>query len=111
ELFILAARPGVGKTSLAMNMAVHAATRAENPCAVAVFNLEMPATQLAYRMLCSEARISQGKLKSGRLSEYDMQLIVEHAAALWEAPLYVDDSSSLTIMELRSKARRLKQQE
>src|SRR5690606_25694856 len=61
ELFILAARPGVGKTSLAMNIAVHAATRADPPVAVAVFNLEMPATQLALRMLCAESRISQGK--------------------------------------------------
>ncbi|HEY0840747.1 MAG TPA: DnaB-like helicase C-terminal domain-containing protein, partial [Vulgatibacter sp.] len=110
ELFILAARPGVGKTSLAMNMAVHAATRADPPRAVAVFNLEMPAMQLALRMLCSEARIGQGKLKSGRLSDHDMNLIIQHAAALWQAPIYVDDSSSLTIMELRSKARRLKQQ-
>jgi len=111
ELFILAARPGVGKTSLAMNMAIHAATRAEPKRSVAVFNLEMPASQLAFRMLCSEARISQGKLKSGKLSQYDMELIVQHAASLWEAPIYVDDSSSLTIMELRSKARRLKQQD
>ena len=111
ELFILAARPGIGKTSLAVNMAVHAAARADEKRAVAIFNLEMPATQLAFRMLCSEARISQGKLKSGRLSQYDMELIVQHAAALWEAPIYIDDSSSLTIMELRSKARRLKQQE
>ncbi len=110
ELFILAARPGVGKTSLAMNMAIHAATRAEPKRAVAVFNLEMPAAQLAFRMLCAEARISQGKLKSGKLSQYDMELIVQHAASLWEAPIYIDDSSSLTIMELRSKARRLKQQ-
>ena len=111
ELFILAARPGVGKTSLAMNMAVHAAVRADPARAVAVFNLEMPATQLAFRLLCAEARISQGKLKSGRLSHYDMELIMQHAASLWEAPIYVDDSSSLTIMELRSKARRLKQQD
>jgi len=109
ELFILAARPGVGKTSLAMNMAVHAATRSDR--AVAVFNLEMPAMQLALRMLCAEARISQGKLKSGRLSDHDMQQIIQHAAALWKAPIYVDDSSALTIMELRSKARRLKQQQ
>ncbi|WP_373044065.1 replicative DNA helicase [Vulgatibacter sp.] len=109
ELFILAARPGVGKTSLAMNIAIHAASRAEPRRSVAVFNLEMPANQLAFRMLCSEARISQGKLKSGKLSQYDMELIVQHAASLWEAPIYVDDSSSLTIMELRSKARRLKQ--
>jgi len=109
ELFILAARPGVGKTSLAMNMAVHAATRADR--AVAVFNLEMPAMQLALRMLCSEARIGQGKMKSGRLSDHDMQQIIQHAAALWKAPIYVDDSSALTIMELRSKARRLKQQQ
>ncbi len=109
ELFILAARPGVGKTALAMNIAVHVATRADPACAVAVFNLEMPAVQLALRMLCAEARISQGKLKSGKLSDYDMGIIVQHAASLWEAPIYVDDSSSLTIMELRSKARRLKQ--
>jgi len=110
ELFILAARPGVGKTSLAMNIAVHAATRADPPVAVAVFNLEMPATQLALRMLCSEARIGQGKLKSGSLSHHDMEQLVNHAAALWNAPIYIDDSSTLTITELRSKARRLKQQ-
>lgn len=110
ELFILAARPGVGKTSLAMNIAVHAATRPDNPTAVAVFNLEMPSTQLALRMLCAEARINQGKLRSGKLSAYDMEQIVNHAAALWNAPIYIDDSSSLSITELRSKARRLKQQ-
>jgi len=111
ELFILAARPGVGKTSLAMNIAVHAATRTEKPCAVAVFNLEMPASQLVMRMLCAEARINQGKLKSGKLSDYDMGAVMEHAASLWNAPIYVDDSSALSIMELRSKARRLKQQD
>jgi replicative DNA helicase len=110
ELFILAARPGVGKTSLAMNIAVHAATRADPPVAVAVFNLEMPATQLALRMLCAESRISQGKLKSGSLSHHDMEQLVNHAAALWNAPIYIDDSSTLSITELRSKARRLKQQ-
>jgi replicative DNA helicase len=111
ELFILAARPGVGKTSLAMNIAVHAATRPDNPTGVAVFNLEMPSTQLALRMLCAEARINQGKLRSGKLSSYDMEQIVNHAAALWNAPIYIDDSSSLSITELRSKARRLKQQD
>jgi replicative DNA helicase len=110
ELFILAARPGVGKTSLAMNMAIHAACHAEPPCAVAVFSLEMPCSQLALRMLCSEARISQGKLKSGKLTDWDMKTIMQHAAKLWQAPIYIDDSGSLTIMELRSKARRLKQQ-
>lgn len=109
ELFILAARPGVGKTSLAMNIAVHAANRADPPVSVAVFNLEMPATQLALRMLCAEARISQGKLKAGALSHHDMEQIVQHAADLYNAPIYIDDSSSLTINELRSKARRLKQ--
>ena len=111
ELFILAARPGVGKTSLAMNIAVHAATRADPPVSVAVFNLEMPATQLALRMLCAEAHIGQGKLKSGALSQHDMEQIVQHAADLYNAPIYIDDSSTLTINELRSKARRLKQQD
>lgn len=110
ELFILAARPGVGKTSLAMNIAVHAATRADPPVGVAVFNLEMPATQLALRMLCAEARIGQGKLKAGALSQHDMQQIIDHASVLYSAPIFVDDSSMLTINELRSKARRLKQQ-
>src|SRR5690606_9974385 len=108
ELFILAARPGVGKTSLAMNIALHAAHRAEPPVGVAVFNLEMPATQLALRMLCAEARISQSKLKSGSLSHHDMEQIIHHSAQLYNAPIYIDDSSTLTISELRSKARRLK---
>src|SRR5690606_38021761 len=80
-------------------------------CSVAVFNLEMPASQLVMRMLCSEARINQGKLKAGKLSDYDMGAVMEHASSLWHAPIYVDDSSALSIMELRSKARRLKQQD
>lgn len=110
ELFILAARPGVGKTSLAMNMALHGALRADPPRTVAVFSLEMPSTQLAFRIICSEARISQGKLRTGRLSDYDLAQITEHVGALWHAPIFVDDTGSLSILDLRSKARRITQQ-
>src|SRR5690606_25999130 len=110
ELFILAARPGVGKTSLAMNIAVHAALRADPPVSVAFLNLPYPATPLALRMRCAEPRPSQRKLKSGPLSQHDTDQRVRHAASLCNAPIYLDDTATRTISDLRSKARRLKQQ-
>ncbi len=106
ELIILAARPGVGKTSLALNMGVHASLREKK--AVAVFSLEMPADQLALRLLASEAKVSLKRLREGGLSDHDMTKINTVAAQLYEAPIYIDDSGSLTIFDLRAKARRLK---
>lgn len=109
ELIVLAARPGIGKTSLAMNFALHAA-RVEKR-AVAVFSLEMPSTQLAQRLLAQAARVDMRKLRSGRLTQHDMDRLSESANELFNCPLYIDDSGALSSFDLRAKARRLKQRD
>jgi replicative DNA helicase len=109
ELIILAARPGIGKTSLAMNVAVHASTKEQR--AVAVFSLEMPSVQLVMRMLSTHARIDVKKLRGGRLSPGDEERIQQSAAELFAAKLYIDDSGGLSSFDLRAKARRLKTKE
>ncbi len=109
ELIILAARPGIGKTSLAMNFALHAAGP-EN-MAVAVFSLEMPAVQLMTRLLATHAKVDMKKLRGGRLSPADEERISESANELFKTKFYVDDSGGLSSFDLRAKARRLKQKE
>ncbi|RKG71433.1 replicative DNA helicase, partial [Corallococcus terminator] len=109
ELIILAARPGIGKTSLAMNIAVHAALK-ENK-AVGIFSLEMPADQLLMRLLASTARVDMKKLRGGRLSPHDEEKFQEMAGALYNAPIYIDDSGGLSPFDLRAKARRVKQKD
>jgi replicative DNA helicase len=109
ELIILAARPGVGKTSFAMNIAVHAALK-ENK-AVGIFSLEMPADQLLMRLLASTARVDMKKLRGGRLSAHDEEKFQEMAGALYNAPIYIDDSGGLSPFDLRAKARRVKQKD
>ena len=110
ELIILAARPGVGKTSFAMNMATHAGL-ADDPKAVAIFSLEMPADQLLMRLLASSARVDMKKLRGGRLSPHDEEKFQEMAGKLYNAPIYIDDSGGLSPFDLRAKARRLKQRD
>ncbi|MBX5482863.1 MAG: replicative DNA helicase [Myxococcaceae bacterium] len=109
ELIVLAARPGIGKTSLAMNIAMHAALK-ENR-AVGIFSLEMPSEQLLMRLLASTARIDMKKLRGGRLTQLDEEKFQEVAASLYSAPLYIDDTGSLSPFDLRAKARRLKQKD
>jgi replicative DNA helicase len=109
ELIILAARPGIGKTSLAMNFALHAAGP-EN-LAVAVFSLEMPAVQLITRLLATHAKVDMKKLRGGRLSPADEERISESANELFKTKFYVDDSGGLSSFDLRAKCRRLKQKE
>lgn len=109
ELLILAARPGIGKTSLAMNIAMHAALKEDR--AVGIFSLEMPADQLLMRLLASSARVDMKKLRGGRLSPHDEVKFQEMAGALYNAPLYIDDSGGLSPFDLRAKARRLKQKD
>jgi replicative DNA helicase len=109
ELIVLAARPGIGKTSLAMNVALHVAHK-ENK-AVAVFSLEMPAAQLVMRMLATQARVDMKKLRGGRLSRADEERINEAAAVLHSLKFFVDDAGALSSFDLRAKARRLKQRE
>jgi replicative DNA helicase len=110
ELIILAARPGCGKTSFAMNMATHAAL-ADDAKAVAIFSLEMPSDQLLMRLLASCARVDMKKLRGGRLTPHDEEKFQEMAGKLYNAPIYIDDSGGLSPFDLRAKARRLKQRD
>ena len=103
DLIILAARPGVGKTSFALNLAVNAAKRGT---AVTFFSLEMSAGQLVQRILCAEARVSLSKIRSGYISEGDWGAIADAMNALSQLELYIDDSPGLSILEARAKARR-----
>jgi len=106
DLIILAARPSMGKTALALNIARNAAVEANIP--VAVFSLEMSKEQLSLRMLCSEARIDSSRLRGGFFSMEDWHRLTDAAGVLSECPIYIDDSPSLSAMEIRAKARRLK---
>lgn len=103
DLIILAARPGVGKTSFALNLAVNAA---KSGAAVAFFSLEMSAEQLVQRILCSEARVSLSKIRGGFISEGDWGAIADATNSLSKLELYIDDSPGLSILEARAKARR-----
>ena len=103
DLIILAARPGVGKTSFALNLAVNAA---KSGAAVAFFSLEMSAEQLVQRILCSEARVSLSKIRGGFISEGDWGAIADATNSLSKLDLYIDDSPGLSILEARAKARR-----
>lgn len=109
ELIILAARPGIGKTSLAMNIALHAASAEQK--AVGVFSLEMPANQLVSRLLATHARVDMKKLRGGRLTALDEERLQEAAATLYNLKFFIDDTGSLSSFDLRAKARRLKLRE
>src|SRR5205814_6704830 len=104
DLIILAARPGMGKTTLALNIAQHAAIRNRLP--VLLFSLEMSNEQLVTRMLCSEARVDSTRLRSGMIAPQDWRHLTRAAGDVAEAPIYLDDSGMLTAMEVRAKARR-----
>lgn len=106
DLIILAARPGVGKTSFAMTIAANAAIRYNQN--VAFFSLEMDGMQLAQRLLCSQAAIDQSKLRNGYLSSDEKKKLIAAVSPINQAPLFVDDNADLGIMELMSKARQLK---
>ena len=121
DLSIVAARPGMGKTSFVLNVAVNVASPKgrelatdpnqrweEEGTGVAVFSLEMPREQLANRMVCSEARVDVSKVRSGHLEIQDWNKLTQAAAYLGPLPIWIDDSPSLSLMELRAKVRRLK---
>ncbi len=110
DLIILAARPGMGKTALALTLARNASLSAETPRAVAIFSLEMSSKQLVTRMISGEAEITGDKLRKGTLAEHEWQQLNSKIARLNEAPIFIDDTPSLSIFELRSKCRRLKEQ-
>ena len=106
DLIIVAGRPSMGKTSFCLNLAQYAAIEKKTP--IAIFSLEMSKEQLGIRMLCSEAHVEGTKLRSGFLSESDWPRLTIAAGNLSDAPIYIDDTAALTILELRAKARRLK---
>ncbi len=106
DMIILAARPSMGKTALALNIARNAAVDAEIP--VGIFSLEMSKEQLSMRMLCAEARVDSSRLRSGFFSREDWDALTEAAGVLSESPIYIDDSPDITAIEIRAKCRRLK---
>lgn len=109
DLIILAARPAVGKTAFALNLARNAALSTVRPTPVALFSLEMSAGQLVQRILSAESEIWLEKISRGKLEEHEMkQLYARGITKLAQAPIYIDDSAALNIFELRAKCRRLK---
>ncbi|WP_035276605.1 replicative DNA helicase [Desulforegula conservatrix] len=106
DLIILAARPSMGKTAFALNIARNTAFISKKP--VAVFSLEMSKEQLSMRMLASEARVDSSLIRNGKFSSSDWHRITEAAGILSDAPIFIDDSPDLTAMEIRAKSRRLK---
>jgi replicative DNA helicase len=108
EMIVIAARPSMGKTALAMNITEHVAINEKLP--VAVFSLEMSSQQLVQRLLCSRARVNLQKVRDGFLAERDFPSLTAAASKLAEAQIFIDDSAGLSILELRAKARRLKAQ-
>ncbi len=106
DLIIIAARPSMGKTALSLSIARNIAVLLKKP--VAYFSIEMAAVQLVIRLLSSEAKINQQQIRTGALNQKDMSQIVSTLGILAEVPLYIDDSPSLNLMELKAKCRRLK---
>ena len=109
EMVVIAARPSMGKTALAMNIAEYVAINEK--LAVGVFSLEMSSQQLVQRLLCSRARVNLQRVRDGFLGERDFPSLTAAASKLAEAKMFIDDSASLSILELRAKARRLKAQQ
>ena len=108
DLIILAARPSMGKTAFALNLARNAAVDFNRP--VAFFSLEMAAVQLVTRLISTETSLTADKLRSGDLAEYEWQQLNTKVTPLTDAPIFIDDTPQLSIFELRAKCRRLKQQ-
>jgi len=106
DLILVAARPAMGKTSFALNIAQHAAIHSKIP--VAIFSLEMSKEQLVNRILCSEVMIDSHKMKIGKLEDDDWQKMARALGPLSEAPIYIDDTPGLSVMDIRAKCRRLK---
>ena len=106
ELVIVAARPSMGKTALCLNLATHASVEAE--CGVAIFSLEMSKEALVQRMLCSEAMVDSQRVRQGRLRDEDFTRLARAAGVLQNCKLWIDDTPALNLLEMRSKARRLK---
>ena len=109
NLIIVAARPSMGKSAFGLCIAANLAVRHERP--VALFTLEMSKAEVTQRLMCSEAKVESNRLRTGKLAQDDWPRLTSACDALMKAPIYVDDSGSITMMEIRSKARRLKSKE
>lgn len=106
DMILIAARPSMGKTTFALNLAEYAALRASK--SIVVFSLEMSKEQLAYKLLCSEANVDMLKLRTGNLEDSDWDNIARASGPLAEAQIYIDDTAGISVMEMRSKCRRIK---
>lgn len=106
ELIILAARPAMGKSAFAINIATNAAVQSKIP--VAIFNLEMSKEQIGNRILCSEAMVDSNKIKTGQIEDQDWIKLASTLGILSDAPIYIDDTAGISIMEIRAKCRKLK---
>lgn len=109
EMFVLAARPSIGKTAFALNIAANMALREESPVPVGIFSLEMSRELLTLRLLCSEARVNLADIREGAVSRARWTEITEAAGRFREAPICIDDTGNLDIVEMRAKARRMVQ--
>src|SRR5437667_11377155 len=109
NLIIVAARPSMGKSGLGLCMAANLAVREERP--IAVFTLEMSKSEVTQRLMCSEAKVESQRLRTGKLGADDWPRLTAACDRLAKAPIYVDDTGSITMMEIRSKSRRLKSRE
>ncbi len=108
DLVIIAGRPSMGKTAFCLNLIEYASMHASKPIASAIFSLEMSKEQLVQRLLCSVARIEAGRVRTGKLAQSEFPTLVNAAGIIAEAPIYIDDTPAISILELRAKARRLK---
>jgi replicative DNA helicase len=106
DLIVIAGRPGMGKTSFALNIAENAALLAGRK--VGVFSLEMSRDQLVQRLLCSQARVDLSKLRRGYLSDRDWRSLTAASGRLYEAPIFIDETAGITVLDVRTRARRLK---
>ncbi len=106
DLILVAARPAMGKSAFALNIAANAAINAKVP--VAIFNLEMSKSQLVNRMLCSEAMVDSNKIRTGKIEEDDWAKLATALGPLSEAPIYIDDTAGISVAEIRAKCRKLK---
>ena len=108
DLVIIAGRPSMGKTAFILNIVEHAGVNAVPAVPVLVFSLEMSKEQLVQRMLCSVSKVDASRLRTGNLADSDWSKLTHGASVLSEAPIYIDDTAGITVLELRAKARRLK---
>jgi len=108
DLVIIAGRPSMGKTAFCLNLVEHATMHIAEPIPSIVFSLEMSKEQLVQRLLCSVARIEAGRVRTGKLAQSEFPTLVNAAGIIAEAPIYIDDTPAISVLEVRAKSRRLK---